>query len=203
MQVMKDSHYYSRDPSSLYHAKKIRVTLRGHYFELYTASGVFSRDHIDPGTKSLCQAMKVPLHGNILDYGTGIGIIALVAAKESPNATIYASDVNPRAIHLARRNVKLNAVSNCRVVQVAGYDTFESAMFAAILSNPPYSAGWQQVKQMIAHGPKYLHSGGTMQLVCLQRKGGSRVKQTLLQTFGNVDILARAAGYRVFLAEKP
>lgn len=199
---MKGSHYFSRRPYSAYHIKKMKIVLRGHYVELYNAPGVFSRKRVDPGTKWLCQTMKLPSHGNILDLGTGIGIIGIVAAKESPDAVIYATDVNRRATQLARRNVKLNNIPNCRVLTVGGYDSFEPEMFTTIVSNPPYSVGWPFVKDMITHGPIYLHSGGTLQLVCLQRKGGRRVKETLLHTFGNVEILARKSGYRVFLSTK-
>ncbi|MFQ5818787.1 MAG: class I SAM-dependent methyltransferase [Candidatus Heimdallarchaeota archaeon] len=199
---MKNSHYFSRLPSSPYKVKKMRVVLRGHTLELYTAPGVFSANRIDLGTKYLCRVMKIPMHGKILDFGTGIGIVAIVAAKESPDALIYATDINPRATQLARRNVELNNLQNVKVLNVEGFGFFDSEMFSAIISNPPYSAGWSVIKDMITQGLKHLHQGGTMQLVCLQRKGGRRVKETLLQIFGNVEVLARRSGYRVFLSSK-
>ena len=199
---MNESHYFSRRPSSTYRIKKIETILRGHYLELYTASGVFSRSRVDPGTKILCESMKLPSQGNILDFGTGIGIVAMVAAKESPRAIIYATDINLRAIQLARRNVKLNKISNCNVRNVNEYESFKSEQFVSIVSNPPYSAGWTFVKDMITQSPKYLQTGGTLQLVCLQRKGGRRLKKLLLHTFDNVEILVRKSGYRVFLSTK-
>ncbi len=199
---MQNSHYFSRLPTSPYKVKKMRVVLRGHTLELYTAPGIFSADRIDLGTKYLCQVMKIPKHGNILDFGTGIGVVAIVAAKESPDALIYATDINPRATQLARRNVELNNLQNVKVLDVEDYRFFDSEMFSAIISNPPYSAGWSVIKDMIAQGLKHLHPGGTMQLVCRQRKGGRRVKETLIQIFGNVEVLARRSGYRVFLSAK-
>lgn len=199
---MQNSHYFSQLPTSPYKVKKMRVVLRGHTLELYTAPGVFSADRIDLGTKYLCRVMKIPKHGNILDFGTGIGVVAIVAAKESPDALIYATDINPRATQLARRNVELNNLQNVKVLDVEDYRFFDSEMFSAIISNPPYSAGWSVIKGMIAQGLKHLHPGGTMQLVCRQRKGGRRVKETLIQIFGNVEVLARRSGYRVFLSAK-
>ena len=199
---MDNSHYFSRIPFTPYKVKKMRVILRGHILELYTAPGVFSATRIDRGSKYLCQAMKLPKQGKILDWGTGIGVVAIVAAKESPTTMIYATDINPRATHLARRNVELNNLQNVTVLNVEGYGVFDSEMFSAIISNPPYSAGWTVIKEMITQGPKYLKFGGTMQLVCRQRKGGRRVKETLLLTYGNVEELTRKAGYRVFCALK-
>ncbi len=180
----------------------MRMVLRGHTLELYTAPGVFSANRIDLGTKYLCQVMKIPMHGKILDFGTGIGIVAIVAAKESPDARIYAIDINPRATQLARQNVELNNLQNVKVMNVEGYGFFDSEMFSAIITNPPYSAGWSVIKDIIVQGLKHLQQGGTMQLVCRQRKGGRRVKETLLQIFGNVEVLARRSGYRVFLSSK-
>ncbi|MFQ6124747.1 MAG: class I SAM-dependent methyltransferase [Candidatus Heimdallarchaeota archaeon] len=180
----------------------MRVVLRGHTLELYTAPGVFSANRVDLGTKYLCQVMKIPKHGKILDFGTGIGVVAIVAAKESPNTLIYATDINPRAIQLARRNVELNNIQNIIILKVKGYDSFDSELFSAIISNPPYSAGWPIINDMILHSRKYLHPGGTIQLVCRQRKGGRRVKETLLQIFGNIEVLVRRSGYRVFLSFK-
>ena len=126
----------------------------------------------------------------------------MIAAKESPSTVIYAIDINPRAVQLARRNVKLNSITNCNILKKEGYESFDFDMFSTIVSNPPYSAGWTFIETMIMQGKKYLKPEGTMQLVCLQRKGGDRVRQIMRQTFGNVETLSRKSGYRIFYSEK-
>ena len=46
--------------------------------------------------------------GNILDVGTGSGLLAFAAARRHPRARITASDLDPVAVAVARRNLRLN-----------------------------------------------------------------------------------------------
>jgi release factor glutamine methyltransferase len=48
----------------------------------------------------------------IADIGTGSGCIAIALAKELPSATIYATDVSPAALTVAKRNGKRHSVSD-------------------------------------------------------------------------------------------
>jgi len=49
--------------------------------------------------------------GSLLDVGTGTGILAIAAAKLSPDARIEACDTDPEAIAIARENARLNGVA--------------------------------------------------------------------------------------------
>src|SRR5712664_248432 len=48
----------------------------------------------------------------IADIGTGSGCIAIALAKELPRATIYATDISPAALSVARRNAARHSVSD-------------------------------------------------------------------------------------------
>jgi release factor glutamine methyltransferase len=48
----------------------------------------------------------------IADIGTGSGCIAIALAKELPQATIFATDVSPAALAVARRNATRHSVSD-------------------------------------------------------------------------------------------
>jgi release factor glutamine methyltransferase len=48
----------------------------------------------------------------IADIGTGSGCIAIALAKGLPGATIYATDVSPAALTVAKRNAKRHSVSD-------------------------------------------------------------------------------------------
>lgn len=97
-----------------------------------------------PETETLVQVaidhLKDCPKPRILDLGTGSGIIAIALAKELPASRLIGADLSHSALCLARRNARLNAVSN-RVAFVRAdllAPFVASAHFHAILSNPPY-----------------------------------------------------------------
>jgi len=71
---------------------------------------------------------------DVLDVGTGSGILAIAAAKKGANVT--AVDVNPRALIIAERNAKANGVH----IEFKESDLFSSInkKFDLITFNPPY-----------------------------------------------------------------
>jgi release factor glutamine methyltransferase len=70
----------------------------------------------------------------VLEIGTGSGIIAIYCARKG--AAVTATDINPQAVRLARRNAALNGVD----VEVVRADIFEGieGAFDTIIFNPPY-----------------------------------------------------------------
>ena len=74
----------------------------------------------------------------ILDIGTGSGCIAVSVAKNIPNAQVFAIDVSPEALKVAKWNAEQNYVS----VTFLEKDILETEdllqQFDIIVSNPPY-----------------------------------------------------------------
>ena len=81
----------------------------------------------------LLEALE-PGDGRVLELGTGTGIIAIFCARKG--ASVTATDINPHAVRLARRNAAANGVS----VEVLRADLFEGIreVFDLIVFNPPY-----------------------------------------------------------------
>ncbi|PVM93655.1 methyltransferase [Caulobacter endophyticus] len=75
----------------------------------------------------------------VLDIGTGAGVGALVAARLSPGARLTAIDINPKALTLARINLR-HAGLEARLVLTNGLADVED-LFDLIVANPPYVAG--------------------------------------------------------------
>jgi len=79
----------------------------------------------------------------ILDIGTGSGCIAISLAKHLPNAKVYALDVSPEALKVAKKNAILNEVevdfieedilTSCHARPVLASNKLD-----IIVSNPPY-----------------------------------------------------------------
>jgi release factor glutamine methyltransferase len=79
----------------------------------------------------------------IFDVGTGSGAIAIALAKEIEGARIWASDISPEALSLAKENARIHNVHE-RIRFCKG-DLFEPFFdspiaFDMIISNPPYIA---------------------------------------------------------------
>lgn len=55
----------------------------------------------------------------VVDLFAGVGPFAVLIAKKTPSAKVYAVDINPDAVELLKRNVRLNRVEN-RVFPVLG-----------------------------------------------------------------------------------
>ncbi len=76
----------------------------------------------------------------VLDLGTGSGIIAVVSALELPTAQVWAVDVSPAALEVARCNAARHGVAErLHFIQsdwLAGLPA--GAGFDLVLSNPPY-----------------------------------------------------------------
>lgn len=77
--------------------------------------------------------------GTILDVGAGAGVGGLVAERYAPRARVILSDVNPKALDLARINAA-HADVDFEVHHAAGLDGAPGGL-DLIVSNPPYVAG--------------------------------------------------------------
>src|SRR5215475_10798436 len=108
MSAMTADHYFTTDPTGDEKPREITFMIAGRVYRLTAAAGVFSADRLDPGTAVLLR--KAPLPGTrggvLLDLGCGYGPIACVLADVSPASTVYAVDVNRRALELTRRNAQ-------------------------------------------------------------------------------------------------
>ena len=193
-------HYYSEQQKSSLNLKKIRQKIKGKEFEFYIASGIFSKQKIDKGTLILAENMEINESSKILDIGCGIGILGIAAAKLF-NASVVMSDINKRAVMLAKMNVKLNNVK-AEIYQGNLYEKIKKNDFDVILSNPPQTAGKDLCFQLIEQSKNYLKNGGNLQLVARNNKGGKTLSSKMKEVFGNVNVIAKKAGYWVYLSVK-
>src|SRR5690606_9378594 len=115
---MGSDHYFTATPASPENLRTIDVTLAGRPLQLTTAAGVFSPDRLDAGTAVLFANMPpVPPGGDFLDLGCGWGPISITMALTAPHATIWAVDVNERALDLVRRNAASLGLTNVNAVR--------------------------------------------------------------------------------------
>ena len=193
-------HYYSEQQKSFLKIKKIGQKIRNADFEFCTSSGVFSKEKIDKGTLILAENMQIAKNSNVLDIGCGIGVLGIVAAKLF-NANVVMGDINKRAVMLARKNITLNNVK-AEVLHGNLYEKLNKNDFDVILSNPPQTAGKELCFKLIEESKNYLKYNGSLQLVARHKKGGNTLSKKMGEVFGNVKVIAKEAGYWVYLSEK-
>lgn len=84
------------------------------------------------------EALKAaPAARRVLDIGSGSGCIAIVIARNLPDATVISVDISPEAIELARRNSVLNE-AQVDFRQGSIFGPVQGEFFDLIVSNPPY-----------------------------------------------------------------
>ncbi|HYD09784.1 MAG TPA: methyltransferase [Acidimicrobiales bacterium] len=132
--------YFESSPEVPSSPAVVSLVLPDVSFSLTTDAGVFGRGGVDPGTKLLLlEAPPLPSGGDLLDLGCGYGPIALTMAARSPDAVVWAVDVNERARGLCAANAAAAGLSNVRVC--APDEVPSDVRFAALWSNPPIRIG--------------------------------------------------------------
>ncbi|MHC2999188.1 class I SAM-dependent methyltransferase [Microbacterium sp. HJ5] len=196
---MGSDHYFSASPASAENLRRIRVTLAGRDLEVTTAGGIFSPDHVDSGTAVLlANTPPPPPGGNLLDLGSGWGPIALTLAIESPHATVWAVDVNERALDLVRRNAAALGLSN--VNAVLPDDVPDDVVFRSIRSNPPIRVGKNELHGLLERWIPRLDERADAWLVVQRNLGSDSLQRWLASTFERGYSVHRAAtgrGFRV------
>jgi 16S rRNA G1207 methylase RsmC len=201
---MSNEHYFSAQPASELNLRKFHARLVGQTYELTTASGIFSPERIDAGTEVLLANVPTPPPGgNLLDIGCGWGPIALSLAIHSPHATVWAIDVNERALDLVRRNARTLGLHNVNACTPDNVPT--DVRFMTIWSNPPIRVGKNELHGLLEKWLPRLEQGSDAWLV-VQRNLGSDSLQRWMQTeFSDEFTVTRAAtnkGYRVLRARR-
>ena len=194
-------HYFAAVPKSQEKFGLVRTSFFDRPFEFLTSSSVFSKRKIDVGTRLLIESMVLPQTGCVLDIGCGYGAVGIVAAASNPKLHVFMTDVNARAINLAKRNLKINKIANAEVRYGFFYEPVENLKFGCVLSNPPVSAGMETVNNIVRKAPTVMAKDASFQLVIRSKIGAKSLPQLLTETFGNCDVLARRSGFRVLVSK--
>ena len=75
---------------------------------------------------------------SLLDVGTGSGCIAITCALEDLSEKIYATDISPQALNVARKNIQRHETE---IIQIAHHNFLTKGFktrFDIVVSNPPY-----------------------------------------------------------------
>lgn len=194
-----DDHYFSARPASADERRSVTVRLRGHDVEVETASGVFSPGRLDLGTHVLLRTVPdPPTTGHLLDLGCGWGPVAIALGLASPEATVWALDVNERALDLVARNAARLGLAGVRTVTAEQVPA--DVRFDAIWSNPPIRIGKPALHALLGTWLPRLADDGVAHLVVQRNLGADSLAKHLAASLGpgfEVERAASAKGFRV------
>lgn len=196
---MGSDHYFTAAPASPENLRSIHVSLAGRELDVTTAGGVFSPDRLDAGTAVLLANMPpVPPGGNLLDLGSGWGPITLSMALAAPHSTVWAVDVNERALDLVRRNAAALGLTN--VNAALPDDVPADVTFRTIRSNPPIRVGKNELHGLLERWIPRLDERSDAWLVVQRNLGADSLQRWIASTFQpgySVFRTTTGKGYRV------
>lgn len=188
-------HYFSESPSGPHGTRQVAFSAWGHELTMSTAAGVFAGGGLDKATDVLLRHTDPPDPGSVvLDLGCGWGPLACAIAVAAPGATVWATDVNERALELTRLNAERLGVA----VHVAAPDDIPGDVeFDAIWSNPPIRVGKTALHSLLMQWLPRLVPTGRAHIVVGKNLGADSLQRWLTEHAWPAERIASARGFRV------
>lgn len=177
------------------------VWLPDMHLSITTDRGVFGYDQVDQGTKALLLNVPPPSGATMVDLGCGAGVIAVTMAKRAPSATVWAVDVNSRALECCAANAAANGAANVRVAtpdEVPG-----DIVVDTLWSNPPIRIGKPALHAMLGLWLGRLAPDGAAWMVVHKHLGADSLQRWLSEHDFPTTRAASIAGYRILHIAAP
>jgi 16S rRNA (guanine1207-N2)-methyltransferase len=170
-----------------------------------TGPGMFSSDHIDPGSAFLMQHLPKDIKGRIADFCAGWGYLSVEIASSCPSVksiALYEADhasLDAAKANMARLAPNMSATYHWQdlIAEKAGGD------YDTIIMNPPFHQGRAADPNIgnaiIRNAHNALHRGGKLYLVANR---ALPYEETLTASFFKSEEIARNNYYKVLQATK-
>ena len=185
--------YFTGKPTSESRPVDCEFEYRGHALRFTTDAGVFSKGELDNGTRILLKSMPEKMQGRVLDLGCGWGPVGVSLGKTFENVSIVMSDVNERALELAKGNASRNGVKAEGILS-DGLDQVEG-VFDYIITNPPIRAGKQVIYRLFLQSRDQLSQTGELYIVIRKQQGAESAIKYLKTLFDQVDTIEKSGGF--------
>lgn len=196
------SHYFDTDPATPLETRELELTVDERTVPISSASGVFGGQRVDVGTSILIRyGPRPPESGAILDIGCGYGPITIATALRSPDAHVWAIDINRRALAMTRSNAERLELGN--VTAVEPDEVPADVVFSAIYSNPPIKVGRGVMFSLMDRWLPRLAPDGHACLVVKRSMGADTLDLRLNEAGWRATRLRSKNGYRIIDVARP
>lgn len=193
------SHYFENDQNLPSNLKKTTTSILNQNFIFYTDNGVFAKHGLDYGSRLLLESLPYDdLKGPVLDVGCGYGVLGIIVNKKT-NLEVDMIDVNKRALHLSKRNIKENKCTNVNAFLSDCYENV-TRKYKTIITNPPIRAGKKIVYDILLNARNYLKEDGTLYLV-IRKEQGAKSAISDLKKYYDVSIVNKSKGFYIIVAK--
>lgn len=189
-------HYFTNNENLKSEIKKLSYSYDNYVFSFFSDNGVFSKEHIDYGSKLLLETYlknKNITPANFLDVGCGYGFLGICLSKIL-GISGDLIDVNKRAVHLTKRNTELNSV-NLNVFLSSCYENI-SGKYDLIITNPPIRAGKEILHSILIGAKEYLTPNGQCWFVMRKDHGAKSMIKTLDEYY-ETKIVEKSKGFYI------
>lgn len=192
--------YFDNNENLKSELRVLNYKYENYNLKFYSDLGVFSKDKIDEGSKLLLETyIKYgKKEKKILDVGCGIGFLG-ISLNKIMGARADMIDINNRALHLTKMNLKENkAEGNVFVSNI--YENVKDA-YDVIITNPPIRAGKKVYLTIINESFNHLTKDGELWFVMRTNHGVKTVVKNL-KNLADVKVLEKNCGFYVVFAKK-
>ena len=174
--------------------QKFKIKVKYHEFSFNTDNGVFSKGELDFGTHLLIKnVLDKNITGEVLDLGCGYGPIGIILSKLLDIKTTMV-DVNKRAIHLTKMNIKENNLNNITTLVSDGYSELTNQKYDFIISNPPIRVGKKILYDLLINAKNHLNENGELIIVVRKEQGANSLIRDM-SVYYSVKVIDKDKGF--------
>lgn len=177
--------------------KRFHASVGNGGVDVVSLPGVFSHGRLDEGTALLLRHIPSEIHGTVLDFGCGSGVLGAAIKSLSPACEVSLVDSNAFALLSAQRTFSVNALAAREIRAVDGLDGVGDQRFNLIVSNPPFHQGigtdYNVVARFFQACEQHLHIDGVVVMVANRFLPYERMMPRSLQ----FKLVAEDAKYKV------
>ena len=196
------SHYFMNDENLVSQVRELIYKYASFSFTFLSDNGVFSKKSIDYGSRLLLETYlkeEDTTGKKVLDVGCGYGFIGTVISVIT-DSYVDMVDVNKRAIHLTKRNIKKQGKFKGNVFLSDAYSEVKDK-YDVVITNPPIRVGKEKLLSILTGAFEHLNEDGALYFVIRKDQGALSIKKTLEKDC-IVETINKDKGYFIYKVKK-